>query len=174
MSPSRPRLLTEQCSTCVFRPGNLMHLREGRLHDLVNENLRAGAALTCHQTLSYGEHPDFGEAVCRGFYDAVGPRSQIVRIVERLGGYDEVPPPGTVAVKIENSYVCGRESESVVTVPAPADDDTEFVDWWSEHVHDLTGDGHPCGESEHALYEVTIVASVERPELVGETYSWEG
>jgi len=89
----RPRLLTEQCSTCVFRPGNLMHLREGRLHDLVNENLRAGAALTCHQTLSYGDHPDFGEAVCRGFYDAVGPRSQIVRIVERLGGYDEVPPP---------------------------------------------------------------------------------
>lgn len=89
----RPRLLSERCSTCVFWPGNLMHLREGRLQELVNDNLRDGGALTCHQTLSYGEHPDVGEAVCRGFYDAVGDRSQIVRIVERLGGYAEVDPP---------------------------------------------------------------------------------
>lgn len=89
----RPRLLSERCSTCVFRKGNLMSLRPGRLADLIASNVRAGAALTCHQTLSYGDHPEFGEAVCRGFYDAVGPRTNIIRVMERLGGFAEVPPP---------------------------------------------------------------------------------
>lgn len=89
----RPRLLAEKCSTCVFRPGNPMHLDEGRLRDLIQQHVAAGAALTCHQTLSYGKHPDFGEAVCRGFYDSVGERTNVIRVMERLGGFDEVPPP---------------------------------------------------------------------------------
>jgi hypothetical protein len=60
----RIRLLTEQCSTCVGRPGNLMHLNRGRLKDLVQENLRAnGMGLICHQTLSYGDRSDYGEAL---------------------------------------------------------------------------------------------------------------
>ena len=89
----RPRLLSEKCSSCVFRPGNLMSLREGRLRDLIEDNVAAGAALTCHQTLSYGDHPEFGEAVCRGFYDTVGTRTNIIRVMERLGGFAEVEPP---------------------------------------------------------------------------------
>jgi hypothetical protein len=89
----RPRLLSEQCSTCVFRPGNLMHLDAGRLKDLIDSNVAAGTALTCHQTLSYGDHPEFGEAVCRGFYDAVGEGTNIIRVMHRLGGFDEVAPP---------------------------------------------------------------------------------
>jgi hypothetical protein len=89
----RPRLLSERCSTCVFHPGNRMHLREGRLQELVRDNVNAGAALTCHQTLTYGEHPGFGEAVCRGFYDAVGDRTNVIRVIHRLGGFAEVDPP---------------------------------------------------------------------------------
>lgn len=69
---SRPQLLAERCSSCVFRPGNFMHLGPGRLAALVQHNLDAGAALICHQTLSYGSHPEVGEAVRRGFYDAYG------------------------------------------------------------------------------------------------------
>lgn len=90
----RPRLLSRKCATCIFRPGNLMHLRPGRVTEMVRSAVAGGGTITCHSTLEYGEHPDYGEAVCRGFYDSVGPRSQIVRIVERLGGYTEVPPPG--------------------------------------------------------------------------------
>jgi hypothetical protein len=95
--PGRPRVLSEQCSTCVFRPGNLMSLRPGRLKDLIQTNVAAGTALICHQTLEYGAHPDFGEAVCRGFYDSVGERTNIIRIVNRLGGYEEVAPPSEEA-----------------------------------------------------------------------------
>jgi hypothetical protein len=64
-----PRVMAEQCDTCVFRPGNLMRLRHGRLRDLIQANRQAGAALICHKT-TYGQHPELGPTVCRGFYDA--------------------------------------------------------------------------------------------------------
>jgi len=90
----RPRLMREQCSTCIFRPGNPMQLRPGRVKDMVNEALREGCqGIICHATLSYGDHPDFGGALCRGFYDSFGPRNNFVRVMERLGGFTEVDPP---------------------------------------------------------------------------------
>jgi len=100
----KPRLLSEQCSTCVGRPGNLMHLRPGRLRKLINDNIQQGAqGLVCHQTLSYGGHPEFGDAFCRWFYDTYGHLSNYLRIVERLGGFTEVAPP-----KDELVFCCHR------------------------------------------------------------------
>ena len=61
-------VLAERCSTCVFRPGNLMSLGAGRLKDLLDENLTADSALQCHQTLDYSKEQR-PPAVCRGFYD---------------------------------------------------------------------------------------------------------
>jgi hypothetical protein len=93
------RVLSERCATCVFRPGNLMHLRPGRLRELVRENLAAGALLTCHDTLSYGAHPEVGEAVCRGFWDRYRQQTNTWRVMERLSRlldrpwWEEVPPP---------------------------------------------------------------------------------
>lgn len=89
---SRPRLLTEKCATCIFRSGNPMRLRPGRLRDMVTRGI-VGGGITCHSTLSYGAHPDFGEAMCRGFYDAHGPATNFVRVIERIGGFEQVPPP---------------------------------------------------------------------------------
>jgi hypothetical protein len=61
-------VLAERCSTCVFRPGNLMSLAPGRLRDLLDSNLAADSALQCHQTLP--EYPNARPpAVCRGFFD---------------------------------------------------------------------------------------------------------
>lgn len=57
-------VLAQRCNTCVFRAGNLMHLRAGRLKDLVAANVQADSALTCHETLNTDV-----PAVCRGFYD---------------------------------------------------------------------------------------------------------
>ena len=93
LGPNGPRLLAEKCSTCVFRPGNPMRLRPGRVKDMVDGALGEGGFITCHKTLSYGEYPEVGEAICRGFFDAHGPRSNIIRIYSRLGGFDEVPDP---------------------------------------------------------------------------------
>ncbi len=91
----KPRLLSEQCETCIFGPGNPMHLRAGALKSLTNDALQQGSqGVICHDTLSYGAYPDFGGALCRGFYDQFGPRNNFIRVMERLGGFTEVDPPG--------------------------------------------------------------------------------
>jgi hypothetical protein len=74
-------VLAEQCSTCVFRPGNLMNLGPGALQRIVDANLRDNSALTCHQTLPYGPKPQDEGAVCRGYWDAYKDRSPIVQEV---------------------------------------------------------------------------------------------
>lgn len=95
---ARPQLLTRRCTTCVFRPGNPMDLPAGQLNDIVEHNRAIGALLRCHQTLSYGAHPETGQAACRGFYDAYGPELLAVRIAElAMGGFDEIDPPETGA-----------------------------------------------------------------------------
>jgi len=89
----KPRLLSEQCSTCVGRPGNLMHLRPGRLKSLIRDNTGQSMGLTCHQTLGYGASPEYGEALCRWFYDTYGHLTNGIRVMERIGGFTEVDPP---------------------------------------------------------------------------------
>lgn len=64
--PLQPRGLhvcRERCSTCIFRPGNLMQLRPGRVRSMIDESLAGDGAISCHKTL------DGQQAVCRGFYD---------------------------------------------------------------------------------------------------------
>lgn len=81
----RVHVLREQCSTCIFRPGNLMHLNPGRLRDLVEANHEREAALTCHKTLA-GE-----EAICKGFFDKTP--TWPLRLAESMGVIEWVDPP---------------------------------------------------------------------------------
>jgi len=89
----KPRVLSRQCSTCIGRPGNPMQLRPGRVKDMVEGGVNGGGII-CHQTLSYGDHPEFGGAACRWFYDHYGHLCNLYRIYGRLGGFTEVDPPG--------------------------------------------------------------------------------
>jgi hypothetical protein len=76
----------------------------------------------------------------------------------------------TVTVRIENVYSCGRVSSSEEQVSAPTGD---LDRWWENVIYPLTGDGHPCGSGEDAVYEATIVKSPDdRPELVGQSHEW--
>jgi hypothetical protein len=86
------RVLTEMCATCIFRPGNLMHLRRGRLATIVNDHQQADGNLICHSTLPY-----FGDgvepALCRGHVDRYGP-GRLLRMAVSLGtGILDVAPP---------------------------------------------------------------------------------
>lgn len=63
LTPNGLRVCDRLCETCVFRPGNLMYLRPGRLRGMVREALANDSFIPCHKTL------DGEQAVCRGFWD---------------------------------------------------------------------------------------------------------
>jgi hypothetical protein len=70
-------VMSERCSTCIFRPGNLMHLQRGRVRAMVDEVQRTQGCIPCHKTLG-GDN-----AICRGQFD-LHP-TQPIQIAERLG-----------------------------------------------------------------------------------------
>jgi len=86
-----PGVFKEKCSTCVFRPGNLMHLRPGALKRIVDANLSTGTLLMCHKT-TFGQAPE--PIACKGFYDKYGPLQMVVQVINRIGGgFHEVELP---------------------------------------------------------------------------------
>lgn len=80
----------EMCATCVFRSGNLMHLRTGRLRGMIDAALQADAAITCHSTLY---RDDIRPAVCRGFFDRYADDVLSLRTARMLDVIAEDPPP---------------------------------------------------------------------------------
>jgi hypothetical protein len=64
-----PRVLDGKCPTCIFRPGNLMHLNEGTREDMVRAALSNGSWIVCHTTLPDAGVPIGQQAICRGFWD---------------------------------------------------------------------------------------------------------
>ncbi|MFC6023455.1 hypothetical protein ACFP2T_45780 [Plantactinospora solaniradicis] len=72
-------------------PGNLMHLSEGRLRDLVDKALQDQGFIVCHDTLPHYLHPEVKPAICRGFADRYS--TQALQVIDRLFGCIEVDPP---------------------------------------------------------------------------------
>ena len=58
----RVHICKEMCSTCIFRPGNLMSLQPGRVKGMIAEATADESTIVCHQTLG-GDN-----AACHGFY----------------------------------------------------------------------------------------------------------
>lgn len=79
------RVHREMCSTCIFRPGNLMNLNPGRLKDMVETVRESDTFVVCHQTLSDAEG-----VVCKGSWDKI--ETSPVQIATRLGFIDWVVP----------------------------------------------------------------------------------
>lgn len=88
----KSRLLSRQCATCIFKPGNQMHLREGRLRDLVAQTRARESFIVCHSTLPHYLYPDAKPAICRGFADRY--TTSALQVIGRLWGFVEVDPPG--------------------------------------------------------------------------------
>jgi len=88
-------VLSEKCSTCVFRQGNVMNLPPGRLTGMVKESIAQDSAITCHQTLPYGAYEVEGQAVCRGFFDKHGDKVMPLRLANGMGLIEEQDPPTT-------------------------------------------------------------------------------
>jgi hypothetical protein len=80
-------VLSEKCATCIFRPGNLMELRPGRVRELVDGALEVDSAIVCHETLGRAN------AVCRGFYDRYKNHTLPLRLTQLLNRTEFVEPP---------------------------------------------------------------------------------
>ena len=87
------RLLSERCATCILAAGDRMHLGPERLRAVIGDALAAGTFVVCHDTLTYGDFPDYGPAICRGFYDAYEDRSPALILLRAYQRLVEVPPP---------------------------------------------------------------------------------
>lgn len=87
MSDKAPRyVMPEMCDTCIFRPGNKMDLRPGRLLDLTSECDRKDTNVVCHKSASLmGELDD--DYFCRGSVDRRP--GQMARIIFRLEHFEK-------------------------------------------------------------------------------------
>ncbi|MCC9309098.1 hypothetical protein LN042_18760 [Kitasatospora sp. RB6PN24] len=87
------RVLADLCTTCIFRPGNLMRLQPGRVRHMVRAALAAGGHIPCHSTLPGVAPAGTKAAICRGFANAYGRQILALRIGAALGTILEVEPP---------------------------------------------------------------------------------
>ena len=80
---ARLRVCVDRCSTCIFRPGNLMMLPPGRVRRMVQDCVSAEEHIVCHQTLD-GALPG---AVCAGFaqHPAGAASSLALRLARSVG-----------------------------------------------------------------------------------------
>ena len=80
----------KKCSTCIYRPGNLMHLAADRKDRMQAEAIAGGGVIPCHQTIeAYGCEPGL-ESVCRWFFD-VAKHEGLLSVAERLGLVEFTP-----------------------------------------------------------------------------------
>lgn len=74
-----------------------------------------------------------------------------------------------LVVTVQNAYSDGYQSEQTLTVQLDSVGDEE--DLW-EQLCDHTGDGHGIGRDLDGIYEMTVLACAQRPELVGLSNEW--
>jgi hypothetical protein len=86
-----PAVLATKCATCVFRPGDRMHLPPGYRDQLVHRALARESWIVCHATLPNTGNPVRAQALCRGFWDIHARDSLGCRLALALGGPVLVP-----------------------------------------------------------------------------------
>lgn len=62
-------VMFDKCATCIFHPGNRMHLSDGRVKEMVDKSVANESHIVCHDTLLYGFTSRLRPAVCRGYAD---------------------------------------------------------------------------------------------------------
>ena len=70
-----------------------MHLGPERTAAFIRQVLDERSYVVCHDTLTYGDFPGYGPAICRGFFDAYRTRSAALLILQAGRRLTEVPPP---------------------------------------------------------------------------------
>lgn len=77
-------VMSAKCSTCIYRPGNLMRLAEGRKESMERDAVDSDGMIPCHQTLV--EYDGVGDnAICRGFFDTQWRNIVALRLARVMG-----------------------------------------------------------------------------------------
>lgn len=84
---NRLHVMASKCSTCIYRPGNLMVLEAGRVASMEFEAVRDQGVIVCHKTLDPSPQEN---AVCRGFFDTQKHQVGLLSVAERIGIMVEV------------------------------------------------------------------------------------
>ena len=85
-------VLRDECATCIFRPRE-RPVDGARVAQMVRDTKdEPGATVVCHSTLY---RDDVQHAICRGWYDRLGDRDEVLRLARAMGviAEDDAPPP---------------------------------------------------------------------------------
>lgn len=80
-----------QCRTCIYRPGNLMRLQEGRKEQMEADAVRDESVIPCHHHIHEGQPI---EPVCRGYWDAHATEVVTLRMAQAMGIVEYTNPGG--------------------------------------------------------------------------------
>lgn len=95
-----------QCVTCVYRPGNLMHLAPGALQTIITENHAKNTALVCHENID-GDHP----GVCHGFWRTHP--TMVLRLAQAIGALNFQTVEGVVVGNNTTTTLPGEIDEGI-------------------------------------------------------------
>ena len=84
---------SRRCSTCLFWMDCRSPVSPEKAQEVIDANVANDAVLTCHQTLSYGDYPEFHPAVCGGYWVKYKDKVLAAHIAERFVGILLVDPP---------------------------------------------------------------------------------
>lgn len=88
-------LLSEMCGTCIFNP-HTRPVSGARVAGMVRDTMEEGegATVVCHSTLYNADGKEDQEhAICRGWYDRMAGRDNVLRLAAAMNVIEEVPPP---------------------------------------------------------------------------------
>lgn len=87
LGASGMRIATAQCTTCIFRPGNKMHLEQGRLATMIATVRATESYVICHDSLDLSPRQ---QVICHGSFTRI--KTRIIQLAERMGFIEWVDP----------------------------------------------------------------------------------
>lgn len=99
------RVQAEKCATCIFKPGNKMDLRRGRLKDMVEGVRYIEGVITCHETMGHEEN-----AVCRGQYDSH--KTPLLQLADAMGviEWTDIKEDAVQKIEVRGHYRTQRDA----------------------------------------------------------------
>ena len=78
-------VLSEECATCIFKP-KTRPVPGSRVAGMVRDTMSEdGSTVVCHHTIYEAEGEPQVNAVCRGWYDRLGEKDNIIMLAKSMG-----------------------------------------------------------------------------------------